>query len=295
MPKRIESKTSRTAEFTCMARYLSTYEKVGQLRSDDYISRIIVNSFINFIMRFHFASKLILKKFPYGMYGYVIARTKYIDEIVKSALMEGVEQILILGAGFDSRGIRFRDLSQKTKIFELDAFLTQNAKIERYKEKGIQIPENLIFIPIDFDRQSISDRLCECGFEKGKRCLFILEGLTMYLQSESVEDLFSVIRSFAGPGSRVAFDFIYSSVLRQENLYEGEKELFNSVSKSGEGFCFGIEKGTVNEYLSKYGFEATDISDSDVLQNRYFKGENGPIIPVNGTHCIVSAVKVASN
>lgn len=292
MARRIESKTSRTAEFTCLARVLSYKEKRAQYKSDDYLSLVIVNSFVKLLIGIPPVRNRFLKFFPTGMYEYVISRTKYIDAEFKKALEDGVEQILIFGAGFDSRGIRFHDISKKAKIFELDVPVTQTAKIKSYQEKGIKIPGNLVFIPIDFDRQSIPERLLESGFEKGRKSLFILEGLTMYLQPESVDKIFEIIREFAGAESKVVFDHIYASVLRREHLYEGEKELFQSVSKEGEGFCFGIERENINEFLSGYDFEALSIMDAKNLADMFFKDKLGKLLArVNGTHCIVTANK----
>lgn len=290
MTKRIESKTSRTAEFTCMVRCLSYLEKRPQYKSDDYVSLIIMNSLIKFFIKFPVIKRCMINNFVSGMYEYVISRTKYIDETVKAALLDGTEQILILGAGFDSRGIRFRDTANRTKIFELDAPATQNAKIERYKEKGVNIPNNLIFIPIDFDKQSISDRLSECGFERGKKSLIVMEGLTMYLQPESIDNLFNILNDFTGEGSRIVFDFIYTSVLNHKNLYQGEKELVESTSKNGEKFCFGLEKENVAEFLAQYGFEILDISDSSALEDRFFRNGKRQTT-VNGAHCIMTASK----
>lgn len=293
MARRVESKTSRTAEFTCLIRAQSNSEKREQYKSDDYISLVIMNSFTKVLMGIPPARNFFLKRiYPSGMYEYVISRTKYIDLEFKKALSEGIEQILIFAAGFDSRSIRFRDISSKARIFELDVPVTQTAKINRYMEKGIEIPGNLVFIPIDFERQSISERLVESGFEKEKKSLFLLEGLTMYLQPESVDKTFRIIRDFASVGSRVIFDHIYSSVIRKENLYEGEKELYQSVSKNNEGFCFGIEKGNINEFLARYGFEAAGILNSMALEDLFFRDSKGELVSrVNGTHCIVTAVK----
>ena len=292
MDRRIETKVSRTAEFTCFARTLSYLEKREPYKSGDYISLIIVNSLIKLLIKIPPVRNMFIRMQPAGMYEYVIARTKFIDMEFQKAMREGVEQVLIFGAGFDSRSIRFRQISGNARIFELDVPVTQNAKIKRYKEKGINIPENLTFIPIDFDRESIPEKLLESGFKKGMKSLFILEGLTMYLQPSSVEETFKIIQEFAGGGSKVVFDHIYASVLRGENLYEGEKELCRSVSGSNEGFCFGIEKGTTNEFLSSYGFDALRIIDSNALEDMFFKDEQGkPLARVNGTHCIVTAVK----
>lgn len=290
MTRRVESKTSRTAEFTCLARAQSYLEKRECYKSDDYISMVIMNSFVKALIKNPLGRRIFMNMRPAGMYEYIISRTKYVDLEFKQALQEGMEQILIFGAGFDSRAIRFQGLSGNTRIFELDAPVTQNAKIERYKEKGI-ISGDLTFIPIDFDKQSISERLTSSGFEKGKKSLFLLEGLTMYLQPESVEKTFKIIEEFAGAGSRIVFDHIYASVLRRENLYEGEKELYERVLEQNEGFCFGIEKGSIDGFLAAYGFKAQKVMTSKALEDMFFKDAQGKrVAMVNGTHCIVSAV-----
>jgi len=113
MPKRIELKTSRTAEFTCMVRCLSYLESRPQYKSDDFISCIIMNLLIKSFIGFPFVRKRMIDGFPSGMYEYIIARTKYIDEAVKAALEDKTDQILILGADFDSRGIRFRRITRE--------------------------------------------------------------------------------------------------------------------------------------------------------------------------------------
>jgi len=89
------------------------------------------------------------------------------------------------------------------------------------------------------------------------------------------------------------FDHIYASVIRRENLYEGERELYQSVSKENEGFCFGIEKGSIDEFCSGYGFETLEILDSNTLENMFFKDKQGKLLAkVNGTHCIATAIKI---
>ncbi|MDP4093481.1 MAG: SAM-dependent methyltransferase [Bacillota bacterium] len=293
MKRRIQTKTSRTAEFTCMIRFQSYLEKREQFKSDDYITLVIVNSIIKLLFIMPPVKKIFLKKiYPPGIYEYVIARTKFIDKELKEALLGDIEQVLIFGAGFDSRGIRFQEVAKNIEIFELDAPITQKAKIERYKEKGIKIPENLRFIPVDFNRDSIPQRLEENGFRKDKKTLFILEGLTMYLEPESVDSTFKLISEYSAIGSKVIFDHIYDSVVRRENLYEGEKELYLGVLQRNEKFTFGIKKGSVNDFLSAYGFEAVDILDSNMLEDMFFRDEQKNLLAkVNGTHCIVTAIK----
>lgn len=287
MPRRIESKTSRTAEFTCLVRALSYLEKRERYKSGDNVSLLIMNDIIRPLLRFPVFKRAFLRQYPPGMYEYVIARTKTMDAAFRRALEQGAEQILIFGAGFDSRGIRLNSGAPNVRVFELDAPVTQAAKLARYRRKKIAVPDNLVFLPIDFDRDSLPQRLEQAGFAKGRPSLFLLEGLTMYLQPESAEDTFRVIAEFAGPGSRVVFDHIYASVVRRENLYAGEAELYRSVEANGERFCFGLEKGRVEEFLSAYGFRAEAILDAEALEELYFSGGEH----VNGTHCIVIATR----
>lgn len=292
MNRRIESKMSRTAEFTCLVRGLSNLEKREHYKSDDDVSMIIMNDLIRPLLHFSFFKKIFMGKYPAGMYEYVIARTKTIDAEFKRALDQGIKQILIFGAGFDSRGVRLGSKVKDARIFELDAPLTQAAKIERYRRKKVQIPGSLTYIPIDFDRESLPERLLQEGFEKGRPSLFILEGLTMYLQPGSVDGTFRVIEEFSGAGSRVVFDHIYASVLRRENLYEGEEALYKGVADNGERFCFGIEKGHADEFLGAYGFTAEKVLDASGLEDMYFRDASGELLGrVNQTHCIVTAVK----
>ncbi len=294
MKRRIESDTSRTAQMTCISRAISFLETNSWYKSDDYISVRLLPYLMRFLIRFTSFRRLISRKIaPKGMYEYVIARTKYIDAVFRQALSRRFNQILVLGAGFDTRVLRFHHEAGATRMFELDVPITQNAKINQYRKRGLTIPPNLTFISIDFDKELLSTKLKEAGFAAGVRSLFILEGLLMYLQPESVDDLFRAIHEFSGAGSEVVFDSVYTSVLRHENLFFGEEDVVKTVSKAGEKWQFGIEKNGIEDYLKRRGFALIESLDADVLEQRYFRDGNGSIVgKINGTHCLVRAVKM---
>jgi methyltransferase (TIGR00027 family) len=229
---------------------------------------------------------------PKGIYEYVIARTKYIDAAFKQALADGFDQVLVFGAGFDTRALRFHSVAGDATIFELDVPITQSAKLGQYKKRGLAIPTDVVFIAIDFDKESLTAKLDEAGFQRDRRTLFIMEGLLMYLQPESVDQTFRTIRDYAGVGSRVVFDYVYASVLRQENLCYGESEAFETVAGAGEQWHFGIERGEVASFLSTYGFGLSDHKDAQELEQIYFTDEEGRVVGrINGTHCLVTATK----
>ena len=293
MSRRIETQTSRTAEMTCLSRAASYSETDVRYKSGDWVAPLILPRFFQVLLRIGFARRIFIRRFfPPGMYEYVIARTKYIDDAFRKAVQDEFAQILIMGAGFDSRAIRFPSRAGKTKVFELDAPITQQAKIGQYQRRQISVPSNLIFVPIDFERQTLSQRLTEAGFQKGCQSLFVVEGLTMYLQPESIAQTFAVISEYAGKGSRVVFDYVLASVLRGENLYDGESEIRELVKQVGERWRFGIEKGTAEVFLKQYGFKLVDHQDAGELKDRYFRTAEGAIANrMNRTHCIVVGEK----
>ncbi len=260
-------------------------------RSDDHVAPLLLPWGFKTLMRLSLPRKVFAWFVaPKGIYEYVIARTKYIDAVFKHALFEQFTQILIFGAGFDTRALRFRKEASDTKIFELDTPLTQQAKINQYKKRQLSIPENLIFISIDFDKESLSVKLDNAGFCKGHKSLFILEGLVMYLQPKSVDSTFQIIQQYSGKGSRVVFDSVYGSVLRNEEGHYGEDGIVQMVTGAGEQWCFGIEDGQINLFLENYEMKLIDQKDAKALEQSYFCNPEGKIIGrINGTHFLITA------
>ena len=225
---------------------------------------------------------------PKGIYEYVIARTKYIDEIFTKAIEEKYTQILIFGAGFDSRGIRLLSPESNVTLFELESQHTQNAKINQLKKRKISVPKKVIFIPIDFNKESIEEKLDQAGFQRGKKSLFILEGLIMYLDDAAVESTFELIKNYAGSDSLLVFDTIYASVLREEHLYYGEEEIYATVKNAEEKWTFGIERKDIQSFLQKRGFQLLEQLNSQSLEQKYFTNEKCELIgKINCTHTIL--------
>ena len=278
---------------TCLSRACSALETNRHYKSDDHIAPLLLPSALKPLLHVHLARRLFTKMLaPKGIYEYVIARTKYIDNVFRLALENKLDQVLIFGAGFDTRAIRFQDAIGNTKVFELDVPITQQAKISQYQKRHVSVPPNLTFIAIDFDKESLSMKLDEAGFCRQRRSLFLLEGLVMYLQPDSVGETFQTIRNCAGKGNLVVFDYVYASVLRNEGIYYGEAGISQTVSRAGEQWQFEIEKGQIEHFLTRYAMRLIDHKDAKDLEQAYFRDSNGKTIGrVNGTHGLVTAEK----
>ena len=154
------------------------------------------------------------------------------------------------------------------------------------------VPANLTFISIDFDKESLPEKLDAAGFRKRQRSLFVLEGLLMYLQPESTDATLRTIQEYAGKGSRVVFDYVHASVLRNEGAHYGESEIVKTVSGAGEQWHFGIESGKIEQFLSAYELNLMDHKDAKALEQAYFSDKDGKAAgKVNSTHCLVTAEK----
>jgi len=292
MTKRtIDRKASNTAGYTCFSRACATREKDERFRGPDYMAEVFLPLFAKGILNVPFLRRFFMKRIaPSGIYEYVLARTKRLDEIFIDALEDNVSQIVLLGAGMDTRALRFKSRNEGTKIFELDIRTTQRPKIEILNRRGVGLPEEIVFVSIDFNRQSLSEVLLAAGYQGNERSLFLWEGVTMYLTPDAVDSTLAFIRDSGAEGSMVVFDYIYASVLRRENRYYGEKEIFERVSKAGEGWTFGIEEGAIEEFLSERGFRIISHHAPPDLEKAYLTADDGALFGrINGTHCIVIA------
>ena len=291
---RIETKSSRTADFACLLRAASYVDKRECYSGPDGIACMLVPPHLKLIVRSRWLFKIFSRPFfPSGMYEYVIARTRYFDAVFTEALEHGFDQIVIFGAGFDSRALRFSKLNKGTRVFELDAPVTQQEKLKALELKKLVIPENLIFVPIDFNKESLADKMPQAGFVAGRKSLFLLEAVTMYLPQDAVESTFRFIEAVSGIGSLIAFDYIYAGVLRKENKYYGERETsLKTLAKVGEEWIFALEEGEDGRFLSRHGFSLKDHSGKPELEDRYFRNSNGVIVgKINGTGAIVTGIK----
>lgn len=209
---RILKQASHTALMAAIYRFIATFETRKNFIGPDNLAHIFLPAKANFFLAFAFFRRVFInklnKKVP-GSYEYITARTKFFDEIFIQSINEKIPQIVFLGAGYDTRSIRFQNLTKETQIFELDAPTTQNEKKQSLEKHKIQLPENLVYVPVNFNTDNLKQALLASGYIPEKKSLFIWEGVTMYLKEEAVNETLSFIKNNSGTGSTVVFDYFY--------------------------------------------------------------------------------------
>ena len=219
----IEQKASRTALSAAMLRNMAYKDAHPYFPGTDYLSGLFLPPNVKTVLFFRFFRRLLRKRFV-GGYEYVLARTRYFDDLFQRALEVNIPQIVVLGAGYDTRAIRFSALIKKTRIFELDAPHTQLQKQSVLDKSSIQIPEQVTFVPINFSTQHLEQTLLPAGYDPSEKTLFLWEGVTFYLSEEDVARTLAFIRKHAGRGSRLAFDYSYRAAIDGTTEYYGAEE-----------------------------------------------------------------------
>lgn len=217
-------------------------------------------------------------------------RTAYFDQVVAEALRENIPQIVILGAGYDSRACQFKDQIQYSNIFELDAPPTQQRKRDILCKAGIPLPKQLVFVPINFNTDDLEQVLVQAGFHPDEQTLFIWEGVTYYLSLEVVDGMLKSIRSISPAGSSLCFDY---AALSRGALDEAGVKRVRQIMKSDhsiEPTRFGIPEGLIEPFLSARGFKIKEHLTPPEMEKKYLTLSDGTCAgTLPSQMCIVNA------
>ncbi len=193
-----------------------------------------------------------------------LCRAAYTEQALKNAVLTGTKQYVILGAGLDTFAFREKEFLSKHKVFEVDHPLTQADKRERITLAGWSIPENLIFVPIDFRKDSLPSQLITAGFDKSVKSFFSWLGVTYYLSAEAIDKTLSELSSLCAEGSTLVFDY------PDENFFNApEKRVQNTIMMAkagGEPMQSAFSYKELEKMLEKHGFLIYELLTPDEIQ-----------------------------
>jgi len=255
---------SETAVAVASLRALSNYEPDPSFRCNDEYAQIFLPQEKRIALQNSQVREAIKKTIPKGMYEYVISRTKYFDRVFTQAVKEHVGQIAFLGAGFDSRPYRFRDLLENTKIFEVDTRATQEYKKTLLAEKGVSF-KNVEYVCHNFEDGSLFDLLEKHGYKPVEKTLFLWEGVTFYLTKEAVLNMLAGVRHHSAARSTICFDF-QTMKSTEELIQTGLKE---------ESIKFGIDEGKTDEFVSCNGYRIIEHLNAQAIEQQFMKTGSG--------------------
>ncbi len=181
-----------------------------------------------------------------------LCRAVYTEQALKAAALTGTGQYVILGAGLDTFAFREKEFSSKHRVFEVDHPLTHADKKERIARAGWTIPANLTFVPVDFAKDSLTERLIAYGFDPSAKSFFSWLGVTYYLSEEAIGKTLAELSSLCADGSALVFDY------PDENFFDAaERRVQNTIMMAkagGEPMQSSFSYSELEWLLKKYGF-----------------------------------------
>jgi methyltransferase (TIGR00027 family) len=193
----------------------------------------------------------------------LIARTRLIDDHLATALARPFSQVVVLGAGFDSRAYRIAGAERAT-FFEVDHPNTSAAKRARLGRLLGTLPEHVKYVELNFQRDSLTQALEAAGFDPFLPSCVLWEGVSNYLTAESVEATLAFISNLVA-GTQLIFTYVDESVLRDPAAFAGGVEVQRTITKLKEPWTFGIRPSNAANFFGERGLTL----DSDVSAAEY--------------------------
>ena len=193
----------------------------------------------------------------------VVIRSRYAEDRMAEAIWRGVTQCVILGAGYDTFAYRQPVWGLALQIFEVDHPATQEAKRGQLKASGIEVPDNVTFVPIDFERETLSDGLRRHGFDPTVPTFVSCLGVLTYLTADAVHAVFRFAVSLP-PASEIVCTF-----RRRRGGDESESPLAIAAAAAGEPWLSQFDPGELRDDLRKMGFSEVTLISGAELEVRY--------------------------
>ncbi|HXX78202.1 MAG TPA: class I SAM-dependent methyltransferase [Ktedonobacteraceae bacterium] len=208
----------------------------------------------------------------HGELTFIVCRCRYFDDYLQRCLQIGTAQVVILGAGLDSRAYLGELLQGTAKTFEVDHPATQAWKMKRVQKVFGTLPAHVSYVPIDFTEETLG-KLLTSGFDPSLKTLFLWEGVTPYLNAKAVDATLAWVSTNAAKGSEIIFDY---QTLAGRSLARRRRGLVGVVLSriSGERRDFGIEQSQIEDFLIQRGFTQIVSVNAEQLQCLYCRGPN---------------------
>jgi len=199
-----------------------------------------------------------------------VARTRVIDDAVCGSVADGIRQVVLLGAGFDTRAYRLACMAS-VDVFEVDQQDTQRRKIAVLA--GLEARTARVrHVACDFERQRLDRGLLDAGYRADVRSIFVWEGVTNYLSAHAVEAMFGVLAELMAAGSMLVFTYVDRAALCPATAHrfpEAEKWM-RAVADAGEPWRFGFDPVEVESFVADKGFSVeSDRSTREIGEDLF--------------------------
>ncbi|MCX4648009.1 MULTISPECIES: class I SAM-dependent methyltransferase [unclassified Streptomyces] len=223
-----------------------------------------------------------------GFRAAIVARARYIEDLIAEQADRGVTQYVILGAGLDTFAQRKPELASRLRVFEVDQPGTQAWKRHRLVELGYGIPDWLHLVPVDFEAStSWSEQLSTAGFDPSRPAVIVSTGVTMYLNKDATAATLHQIAELA-PGSTLAMTFLLPTELVDDADHGALRTSKEGARASGTPFISFYTPPEMLALARDAGFKDTRHVPGQSLAERYFADRTDDLRPSSGEDLLLA-------
>ena len=220
-------------------------------------------------------------KFTKRLRASVVARSRFVEDLIISQSKQGISQYVILGAGLDTFAQRRPDIASKIRIFEIDRPDTIAWKEQRLTEFGFGVPEYLHFVPVDFETSSWWEQLLKSGFDNNKPAVVACTGVSLYLSTEAVTSMLNQIATLVS-GSKLAMTFYLHKELLDEEDKPMQEIAEEGARASGTPMLSFFVPNEILTLAIKAGFKDAETISTKDLEQYYFTNRVDNLLPASG-------------
>jgi methyltransferase (TIGR00027 family) len=195
---------------------------------------------------------------------FTAARSRIAEDALSAAVEKGTRQIVILGAGLDTFALRNPHVAREILIYEVDHPATQVWKRQLLAEAQIALPPRLVFVPVDFERHDLGEKLSAAGLQENSPAFFTWLGVVPYLTEDAIGRTLDYMASIRN--SEVVFDYMEPPQAFSEEMRKSVKERTEQLEKMDERWASRFEPAGIAPILRSHGF--CDIEDINFQEIR---------------------------
>lgn len=266
------------AEVSAAYRAIAAQDPDEKIRNPDYLAiKLVPPNFwlFGFLHKDYARSMQGIKFFRAAGYYTVNASTKHIDGLLQKCSQNGLQQVVNIGAGFDSRPYRLGDKMPGVHFFEIDLPATSAAKQAAIKKVFGRCPENVTYIPVDYRTGHFINTLRNAGYDENRKTLFIWEGSSQFMGEKIVDTTLRYIAQRTNSKNKVIFSYIPAEFVRGEYGKMGWVRFRELRARAaGEPWKFGIPNKKTGEFFDRRGFKIiTDFGPKELVGNYLIRSD----------------------
>jgi methyltransferase (TIGR00027 family) len=220
-----------------------------------------------------------------------ISRARYAEDCLDTAVKQGVQQYVILGAGMDTFAFRRPEMARLLQVYEVDHPATQSVKRRRLAGLGRELPEQLHFVPVDFTKESLVTALKRSSYDPQKSSFFSWLGVTYYLTRDVALDTLRSLADIAPAGSVIVFDYLDTDAFVPDRAGKRVQRMQEAARRAGEPMKTGFDPSTLAADLASIGLRLQENLRPSDIEERYFAGRTDGYHAFEHVHFARAAVE----